>query len=191
MTEDQELWESLCRGEREAFELLYREYGARVRGFLRQYVGNARAEDICQETFLQIWRRPNGFDPARGPLKSYVFGIARKRAAQWHRDETHRAKGHGREACGHQAGSTGSICVPKEQKCSGTDAFAQLREVLKQLNPESRALLWLREVEGYTYAELAQILDVPLGTVKSRLSTAREEIARLRQASRAKRLEGC
>ena len=98
MTGDEELWERLWRGERDAFELLYREYGAGIRGFLRQYVGNTAAEDICQETFLQIWRRPNGFDPARGSLKSYLFGIARKRAAQWHRDEGRRAEGRGREA---------------------------------------------------------------------------------------------
>ena len=76
MARDEEIWERLCRGEREAFELLYREYGARVRAFLRQYVGGApAAEDLCQETFLQIWRRPNGFDPTRGPLRRYLFGI--------------------------------------------------------------------------------------------------------------------
>lgn len=182
MASDEELWERLWRGEQEAFELLYREYGAGIRGFLRQYVGNTAAEDICQETFLQIWRRANGFDPARGSLKNYLFGIARKRAAQWHRDEARRTKSRGWEANDQQPISV--AVPPREPASSGPDAFAQLREVLKQLNPESRALLWLREVEGYTYAELAQILDVPLGTVKSRLFAAREEIVRVRRGCR-------
>lgn len=171
MARDEEIWERLCRGEREAFEFLYREYGARVRAFLRQDVGGApAAEDLCQETFLQIWRRPNGFDPTRGPLRRYLFGIARKCAAQWHRDETHRRERHP-EGVGF-AGALG-------RKACGTDAFAQLREALAQLEPETRGLLWLREVEGYTYAELAQILDVPMGTVKSRLFAARLSHERL------------
>jgi RNA polymerase sigma-70 factor, ECF subfamily len=54
-----------------------------------------------------------------------------------------------------------------------------MQDVLARLEPDARSLLWLREVEGYSYAELAEILDVPVGTVKSRLFTAREELRRI------------
>jgi RNA polymerase sigma-70 factor (ECF subfamily) len=54
-----------------------------------------------------------------------------------------------------------------------------LKDAFEQLRPESQSVLWLREVEGYSYDELARILDVPLGTVKWRLFAAREELRRV------------
>src|SRR5215472_15806451 len=83
---DHELWERIkCRDE-DAFEAFYRENAARLCAFLRQVVGSPQAaEDLMQETFTQMWRSPNGFRPERGSLRSYVFGIGRKRAADWRR----------------------------------------------------------------------------------------------------------
>lgn len=54
-----------------------------------------------------------------------------------------------------------------------------MKDAFDQLDSDSRSVLWLREVEGYSYEELAQILDIPMGTVKSRLFTAREELRRV------------
>jgi RNA polymerase sigma-70 factor (ECF subfamily) len=54
-----------------------------------------------------------------------------------------------------------------------------LNDALQQLDPELRNALWLREVEGYSYDELSRILDIPLGTVKSRLFSAREQLRRI------------
>jgi RNA polymerase sigma-70 factor (ECF subfamily) len=59
------------------------------------------------------------------------------------------------------------------------DRTADLNEALVRLEPEERALLWLREVEGYSYAEMADILGVPLGTVKSKLFSARGALRRV------------
>ena len=83
---DHELWERIKCRDANAFEEFYRENAARLCAFLRQMVGSPQAaEDLMQETFTQMWRSPNGFRPELGSLRSYVFGIGRKRAAEWWR----------------------------------------------------------------------------------------------------------
>ena len=69
-----------------AFDRLYREQGSPVRNFLRLFLGNSSvADDLTQETFLHLWRRPSAFDPQRGSIKAYLLGVARKKAADWWR----------------------------------------------------------------------------------------------------------
>jgi RNA polymerase sigma-70 factor (ECF subfamily) len=156
MANDQTLWQGIVNGERAAFDTLFRLYSAPLRLFLRRYTSCPdAADDVAQETFLQLWKRHNGFDPARGTLKQYLFGIARKQAAhrrnEWPPPEAELAT----------------------EVAAAEDRTTDLNEALVRLEPEERALLWLREVEGYSYAEMSEILGVPLGTVKSKLFSAR------------------
>ncbi|MFZ0819196.1 MAG: sigma-70 family RNA polymerase sigma factor [Candidatus Acidiferrales bacterium] len=171
---DADLWEKICAGDTSAFEALFREVGPRLRSFLRIYSGaQVEAEDIVQETFLQMWKRPNAFDPARGTLKQYLYGIARKRVAQkWRETPQSLASAEHREA------QPGLVVDPKSSGAGGGLAAA-MREGLMRLDVDERGLLWLREVEGYSYGELAGILGIPLGTVKSRLFTARENLRQI------------
>src|SRR5215467_9117043 len=122
------LWTRVLEGSREAFDQIYRQYSADVRSFVRHYLQDpSAAEDLVQETFLQLWKRPNGFDPTRGALKQYLLGIARKRAAQWRRETP--------------------LNLPidgEEPAVDHTSDGAILRRALEQLENEQRALLWLR-----------------------------------------------
>ena len=162
MANDQTLWQGIVNGERAAFDALFRLYSAPLRLFLRRYTSCPdAADDVAQETFLQLWKRHNGFDPARGTLKQYLFGIARKQAAH-RRDEWPPPEAE----------------LPA-QPVAAEDRTADLNEALGRLEPEERALLWLREVEGYSYAEMSDILGVPLGTVKSKLFSARAALRRV------------
>lgn len=161
MADDRELWGRICRGDARAFEDFYRESAPRLQAFLNQLLGNAQAaEDVAQETFLRLWRSPNGFRPGGGSLRGYLFGIGRKRAAEWWRQ---------RDPTGQTAEPAGETPErPKAEACSVVaDAFARL-------DADQRSLLWLREVEGQSYEELAEILAIPVGTVRSRLSAARQ-----------------
>ena len=165
---EQEMWERLRHGDAAAFGGFYRQHAAQLQAFLRHYLGDTKAaEDVAQEAFLQLWRHPNGFNPARATLKAYLFGTAAKRAADWWR---HRAR-EKRAAASSQAGF-------------GTEAATLMEDALARLEPERRSLLWLREVEGYSRAELAAMLDIPLGTVKSRLFAAREQLRRIWRGER-------
>lgn len=149
-----------------AFESLYNSHFVPVRNFLRIYLGDsAIVEDVAQDTFLQFWQSPNAFDPARSNLRAYLFGIARKKAADWWRQQ---------EKPGNAAPEGVSL---------HTGPSLLMSDALQQLEPDLRNVLWLREVEGYSYDELAAILGLPLGTVKSRLFSAREQLRRVWQTT--------
>jgi RNA polymerase sigma-70 factor (ECF subfamily) len=117
------------------------------------------ADDVIQETFVQVWRRPNGFDPERGTLRAYLFGTARKLAASWNRRQKPT------EELKHEL-----------QVHDCVEASSMIADALDRLEPDQRMVLWLREVEGHSYSELSEILDIPIGTVRSRLYAARESL---------------
>jgi RNA polymerase sigma-70 factor (ECF subfamily) len=163
VTDDRELWDRICRRDATAFEELYRTYNAGLQGFLRRAVNSHQAaEDVTQETFASIWRHPNGFDPAKGTLRSYVFGAGRKRAAEWWRQQ---------KPPGEATGEKTEECKAETQSLVG--------DALARLTAEQQSLLWLREVEGQSYTELAAILEIPVGTVRSRLFAAREALRKI------------
>lgn len=171
MADDRELWERICRGDARAFDALYRMHGPKLEVFLRRFLGSQQAaEDIMQETFTGIWQHPNGFEPERGTLRAYLFGVGRKRGAEWWRKR--------------EARKETAQCEPAECK---TETASLVTDALARLGAEKRALIWLRDVEGYSYAELAQILEIPVGTVKSRLFGAREELRSVWQAPAPKK----
>jgi RNA polymerase sigma-70 factor, ECF subfamily len=163
MSNDRELWERICRGDASAFDGFYRENAPRLQAFLQQLLGNRQAaEDVMQETFIVMWQHPNGFRLERGPLRTYLYGIGRKRAAEWWRKQ-------------------GSADTSSEQDpaTSSTETASLLSDAIARLPGEQKSLLWLREVEGQSYAELAVILEIPLGTVRSRLFAAREQLRKI------------
>ena len=160
MADDSELWTQICRGNAKAFDGFYRDHAPRLRAFLRQLVNSPQvAEDIMQEVFTKIWCRPNGFQPDRGTLRAYLYGIGRKSAAEWWRRQ-----------------SPGAVVAESEASVSRTESILLVGDAFAQLPQEQRILLWLREVEGQSYEELALCLDIPVGTVRSRLFAAREAL---------------
>ncbi|MGA8185978.1 MAG: RNA polymerase sigma factor [Terriglobia bacterium] len=160
MSDDRELWKRIASGNADAFDAWYRETAPRLRSFLRHLLANEQAvEDVMQETFTQIWHRPHRFDPDRGSPRAYLFGAARRQAAEWRRKQ-------------HAADE------PEFEPLapSRVEIASMVTEAFNRLTLEHRTILWLREVEGQSYEELAMILDVPLGTVRSRLFAAREAL---------------
>jgi RNA polymerase sigma-70 factor, ECF subfamily len=166
--DERQLWEGIRRRDPRAFDSLYRIYGAGLQGFLKQLLGNRQAaEDVTQETFASIWQHPNGFDPERGTLRSYVFGAGRKRAADWWRKQRLQS---------HSATEPVEACKAEIKSLIGNAFY--------KLPPEQRNMLWLREVEGQSYAELAEVLGIPEGTVRSRLFAARKALRQVWHAVR-------
>lgn len=160
MFDDRELWKRIANGNADAFDVWYRETAPRLRAFLRHLLADDQAvEDVMQETFTQIWHRPHRFDPERGSPRAYLFGIARRQAAEWRRKQ--------------KAADELEFDPPSPERA---ETASMVTEVLSRLSVEHRTLLWLREVEGQSYEELALILDIPVGTVRSRLFAAREAL---------------
>ena len=152
----------LRSGDREAFERFYRDHAAALQKFLRRSLGDSKAaEDVTQEAFLQLWQHPNGFDPKRGSPRAYLFGIAAQRAADWWRRRP------------------SEIAQQPVRPDRQHNLSLLLEDALEKVDREKRALLWLREVEGYSYQELAEMFAIPVGTVRSRLFAAREQLRRV------------
>jgi RNA polymerase sigma-70 factor (ECF subfamily) len=168
LSDDRELWKKIANGNGDAFDAWYRETAPHLRVFLRRLLANEQTvEDVMQETFAQIWRRPHGFDPERGSPRAYLFGVARRQAAEWRRNQ--------------KAADELKFDLPAPSR---VEIASMVTEAFSRLPIEHRTLLWLREVEGQSYEELAMILDVPLGTVRSRLFTAREALRALWRIAR-------
>jgi len=132
----------------------------RVRAFLRQIVMSSQsAEDITQEVFVQLWSHLEGFDSARGGVQAYLFGAARHCAARmWRRSKPELA------------------LTDERRSVFDLEQDSVIGDALRRLPEEQRSLLWLREVEGQSYQELAAILAIPVGTVRSRLFAARQAL---------------
>jgi RNA polymerase sigma-70 factor, ECF subfamily len=168
--DDRELWKKISEGNAPAFDAFYRDSGPRLRAFLRHLLPSEQeAEDIMQDTFIQLWRRPQGFSPERGSLRGYLFGIGRKLAAEWWRRQK-------------QTDELNQESVPWQ-----TEMSLLVADAFNRISSEQRALLWLREVEGQSYAELAAILEIPIGTVRSRLFAAREALRHVWQIERVQK----
>lgn len=163
MTQDREVWKQICDGSVPAFNELYRELAPRLLAFLRRMTGNPQAaEDILQETFAEFWKRPGRYNPELGSLRTWLLAIARKRAADWWRKH---------DAVAPEADEPVSACR--------LEIASILQDALARLDPQLQLILWLREVEGQSYDELARILEIPVGTVRSRLFSAREALRRV------------
>jgi RNA polymerase sigma-70 factor, ECF subfamily len=173
LLDDRELWKRISEGDADAFEAWYRDTAPRLRTFLRHCTGSGdSAADLMQDVYTQIWRRPQGFDPDRGTLRTWLFGIARKQAAEWWRKQ--RSMGSINQ---NEPGQEGELVQPPSETRS------IVSDALNRLTADERSLLWLREVEGQSYAEIAGILDIPIGTVRSRLFAARQALREIWQSA--------
>ena len=160
MLDDRELGKKISAGDARVFDAWYRETAPRLRVFLRHLLANPQtAEDVMQDTYTHIWRRPQGFDPDRGTLRAWLYGIARKQAAE----------------CWRKHKPTDPLEI-EDAAQGGAEASSIMADLLHQLPADQHTLLWLREVEGQSYTELAAIFDIPIGTVRSRLFSAREAL---------------
>ena len=157
------LWRRLRRGDEAALMELYRERAAVLLRFLVRQTGSpALAEDVLHDVFLAVLDgSAGGYDPARGSLRSYLFGAARNTAAKRLR----------------HAPAPPPLAVAIGQRAD--DEEQAVRAALLQLGPEFREVLLLCDLEGLRYDEAAAALAIPIGTVRSRLSRARAQMASL------------
>ena len=125
------------------------------------------AEDIAQEVFLSLLRQPARFDPARGPLRPYLLGVARHLVLKRWRDE-----GRWTELDDEQF-----VAQPVDVERGETAAI--VGQAVRSLPPLQREVLILSEYEELSLVEIARAVDSEIGTVKSRLHRARENLRRM------------
>src|SRR5262245_48875542 len=144
--------------------------------FLHHLTGDrGLAEDATQETFVKAWRAASRFDPARGKVRTWLFQIAKNHAwnalPRWRRLRgAGESLGLGDDALGDDptAPATGA----PEAHARREELADALAHAIAGLSETLRAVFVLVRIEGHSYADVAAVLDVPVGTVKSRMAAA-------------------
>jgi RNA polymerase sigma-70 factor, ECF subfamily len=159
MITDETLMLEFQGGSREAFEELFTRYRGPLYGFFRRRLnGDQRAEDLMQETFLAVIRATARYEP-RALVRTYFYGIAMNLLAAERRK---------------QFRDTPSEAIAPEPVTNDTpEAALWIRQALGKLEDAEREILMLREYEQLSYAEIAELVKIPLNTVRSRLFRAR------------------
>jgi RNA polymerase sigma-70 factor, ECF subfamily len=161
-----------ARGDQGAFEALYERLARPAYGLIRKVLRDpAQSEEVVQEVLLEVWRTAARFDPARGGAATWVLTIAHRRAVDRVRSETAAAEREQRA----QRDAAAFDAVADNVEAS-LDAAA-LRRCLEGLSDVQRQSITLAYYGGYTYPEVAKLLEVALGTIKTRI---RDGLNRLR-----------
>lgn len=172
---DRELVLKITRGDQRAFEMLYDRYVMSVLGLAMKICGDrALAEDVAQETFLSVWRRPGSYSPDRGTFSAYLLGMVHHKAVDAIRHEESLRR---RERLVSADGGESSSDEALVEEAWISLRRDRVRSAVKKLSDPQREALELAYFEGLTYSEVAEKLGIPLGTAKTRL---RDGMIRLR-----------
>ena len=162
----------VAKGDQAAFEALYDQLGSSVYGLVRRVLRNpSQAEEVAQEVLLEVWRAASRFDPARGSAATWVLTIAHRRAIDRVRAE---------EAATAREQRTAEVPAATDEVAETVEASMdaeRLRRCLAGLTELQRESITLAYYGGYSYAQVAALLDTALGTIKTRI---RDGLIRLR-----------
>jgi RNA polymerase sigma-70 factor (ECF subfamily) len=177
--DEQALVARIAADDQEALRILYTRYRPRLWRYLwRRLDGDAEAvEDALQETWLAIWRGAPGYRP-HGLVAAWIFQITHRHVAHVRRDNARTLEGRLRPRAldSEDDELLSAVYETGSHEERVLDRLA-LVEALRALSPAHREVLELVFHHGFALAEVAQILDIPLGTVKSRVSYARRALA--------------
>ena len=174
--DDGDLMAAIARGDEAAFGELYDRMSRMVYGVVRKVVRDpSQSEEVAQEVFVEVWRTATRFEAVRGSVKTWVLTMAHRRAIDRVRSE--QASRDRTERVGHRERMRPFDEVAENVETSFE--HQQVRAALDHLTDLQREAVELAFYGGYTYREVAELLDAPLGTVKTRM---RDGLIRLRDA---------
>jgi len=174
VTDEAQLIDDCLRGDTSAFSELVRKYQDRLFNTVYQFVGcRVEAEDVVQDAFIQAFVKLPTFQRASAFytwLYRIAFNVAVSRRRKWRPEMSIEAT---RDTIGEEPldpAESPAEALEREERA------AQIHAALDKLSEEHRAVLVLREIEGLCYEEIAEVLDLPVGTVRSRLHRARGQL---------------
>jgi RNA polymerase sigma-70 factor (ECF subfamily) len=177
-----------CRaGDAQAWEELVRQYHRRVYSICYRFAGSPdAAQDLTQEVFLRIYRTLVSYDPARAAFMTWVATMTRNLLVDHFRKSKHDRQTDSLEAALGEDPDSHTLGEVLKDRTAGPEAHLEAREAreqvhraLQRLSPELREAVILRDLQDMDYREIAVVLQVPEGTVKSRINRGRTELAHL------------
>ncbi|MGO4255192.1 ECF RNA polymerase sigma factor SigK [Marmoricola sp. RAF53] len=171
-----DLLRQAARGDESAFARLYDETSARVFGLVLRVVRDrAQAEEVTQEVYLQVWRTASRYDETKGSALSWLMTLAHRRAV----DRVRAAEAVSRQDTAYHRGSHQVDHDATAEAVEASMEARRVRSALAELTVVQREALELAYFGGYTHTEVATLLDLPVGTAKTRI---RDGLIRLRDA---------
>jgi RNA polymerase sigma-70 factor, ECF subfamily len=162
----------VARGDAAAFDAVYDQVGASVFGIVRRVIRDpAQSEEVTQDVLLELWRNAAAFDAARGSATAWVMMLAHRRAVD-------RVRSVQRESERERRAATADI--PFDEVAEAVESsleYERVRRCLGSLTDLQRESVTLAYYGGYTYGQVAGLLGVPAGTIKTRM---RDALIRLR-----------
>jgi RNA polymerase sigma-70 factor, ECF subfamily len=170
MDDERELIQAVLSGHTDRYRYLVERYGAPIVRFISNLCGDAHdAEDIAQDVFLTAYNKLDSWSVQRGRFATWLFAIARNQTLNSIRR--------------HRLAASTVNCDIEDSRGSGEPEGRELRiqldSAFSELPQDQRVAFLLSEVEGLSYAEIAQVERVPVGTIKSRIHRARERLQNL------------
>lgn len=172
---DEDLMALAQRDDLEAFELLYERHKRVAYSLARRIVGgDGNADDVVQETFISVWRSIERYDAKKASVRTWLMRIVHRRAIDNLRSQTVHSK---RRADGEDLLDDVSSSDPApDTQALQQELSNNVRGVLVELPSEQRTVIELAYFNGFTHAEIAEILDEPVGTVKGRMRLGLEKM---------------
>ena len=155
----------LKQRDQSAYSYLYDNYSGALLSVIYNIVSEVElANDVLQEVFIKIWRQIESYDDGKGRLFTWMLNISRNASIDTVRSKGYQNSQQNQELTDAKQEAAGSIQLSVDQ--------IGLRKVVHQLREEYKVLVELAYFQGYTQDEIAKMLDIPLGTVKTRLRSA-------------------
>ncbi len=174
---DEELMQLVRDGDARAFEVIFDRHGGPAFSLAFRMCGRrTTAEDVVQEAFLSVWRSGGRYDHARGSVRSWVLGVVHNRAVDVVR---HGAASEGRDVCDERSAERIASPERTDAQAARVEAAHEVRDALAKLPVEQRRVIELAYFGGFTHSQVAEMLELPAGTVKGRM---RLGLAKLRVA---------
>jgi RNA polymerase sigma-70 factor, ECF subfamily len=172
---DEDLMPLVERKDPDAFEIVYDRHGGAAYSLAYRIVGDRQvAEEVTQEAFLSVWRSGARFDRARGSVRTWLLGVVRNRAIDVLRREAGRAPTVSLELEG--VPEQESRLEPTDSEALRREAGREVRSVLRELPEDQLKVVQLAYFGGLSHSEIAEVLGMPLGTVKGRMRLAMEKL---------------
>jgi RNA polymerase sigma-70 factor (ECF subfamily) len=164
--DDAGLVRRMRRGDEDAFATLFAKHHAAIYRYALQMCGPAAADDVVQEAFLALLRQTDRYDPARGAVLTYLYGIARHHVLK-------RLPSSSAESALDEDDDAAAVPATALDDLSRAETVDQVRQAVHRLPPPYREVVVLCELHEMDYETAASILECPIGTVRSRLHRAR------------------
>jgi RNA polymerase sigma-70 factor (ECF subfamily) len=179
---DAQLVEQCLRGEGLAWEELVRRHTRRIFNLCYRFTGRRpEAEDLTQEVFLRVYRTLGSYRSGHGAFTTWMTSVTRNLLIDhYRRTKRDRMTSSLENEMAHVEQKESSAPRP-DHVAASSELSVQLQRVLRQLSPELREAVILRDLQGLDYKEIQDVLQVPEGTVKSRINRGRIELARMLQ----------